>query len=768
MSSMTFKQVLIYLVIGITIFVICSSGLLYFSSKLVIDYFNLLEVPGFLFLFDIYSLSTGRVLVGVEIALVLSFLIPTIITGFFLWTLFLPEKPELHGSAKLATIAELKKADLLEPDDIEKDKYPSVILGKVKDRYLLCRGQQFVFLSAPTGAGKGVSIVIPNCLHYRDSLVNLDIKGENFTKTAGFRAKCGQKVYKFAPAAEDFITDCWNPLSYVRDNPLYTISDLMSITTILYPPNPDSVWSSTSQSLFIGLALYILETSKLKESSFNIAALKKLAVNLSCIKDEETLMREVANRKDFEPLSEDCITNLRAFAQMSDKVRNSILISFNQPLGIFDDPITAKATSSDTFDLRDVRKQRMSIYVVIAPNKIAKFGQLLNLFFEQLLNVNMDEEPADNPDLKYQCLMLLDEFPAMGKIGIIEKASAFMRSYNMRLLLIFQTKGQLKDQALYGPDGTENLLGNMSVQIAYPPRSDDDAKDYSEMIGQMTYKSKSTSRGASLFAGKANKTESTSDQARAVLLPQEIKDLGKGKCIISMVDVRPAVVDRVLWYEDQIFIAREGLLLPDIPNQMSDLNTIEEGTPLVSPRYKGAIEEKPYPEGATYEVGFSPKRNALEVVMSLIVNTKEELLVAAYSFTSKDIAHALVEAKDRGVDVRVVVDLAQNSDDQGGYKAVDYLESQGIVVFKSSNYAAMHHKFMVSDGMHVQFGSFNYTLSANIRNAETAIVNRNVSEMAALYSNEWLRLTTEPQVSPDDIQKVDRGLDVLKNVGLIF
>ena len=136
------------------------------------------------------------------------------------------------------------------------------------------------------------------------------------------------------------------------------------------------------------------------------------------------------------------------------------------------------------------------------------------------------------------------------------------------------------------------------------------------------------------------------------------------------------------------------------------------------------------------------------------------------SFTSKEIAFALVEAKKRGVDVRVVVDHAQNSDDQGGYKAVDYLESQGILIVRSENYSAMHHKFMVADESHVQLGSFNYTSSANLRNAETAIVFRNCPELASIYRIEWLRLSTEPKSSIGAIMAVDKGLAALKELGI--
>ena len=152
--------------------------------------------------------------------------------------------------------------------------------------------------------------------------------------------------------------------------------------------------------------------------------------------------------------------------------------------------------------------------------------------------------------------------------------------------------------------------------------------------------------------------------------------------------------------------------------------------------------------------------------MSFVLGAKTELLVAAYSFTSKEIAFALVEAKGRGIDVRVVVDHAQNTDDQGGYKAVDYLSSQGIPVFRCENYAAMHHKFMVADGLHVQLGSFNYTSSANLRNAETAVAFRNAPELASVYRTEWLRLSTEPKASVETVMAVDRGLAILKEFGI--
>lgn len=735
-------------------------GLLTVSGSLLVKYFPLgLDASASLPL-DMARVGTGKAKGFAVLLLVASVGLPVLVFGGLAVAVLLPKKRELHGSARFATRHELVKSGLLVADD-PADKFPSIIVGKEGDDFLLFRGQQFAFLAAPTRSGKGVGVVIPNLLHFRDSAVVLDIKGENFDVTAGFRAKCGQEVHKFAPDDEGFQTACWNPLGYVRDDPLFRISDLMGITNILYPPS-DDVWASTAESLFLGLALYIMDTSKL-HGSFNVATIKKMRVGLGCLKDEETFMAHVKEREPYEPLSEDCITHLRSFAQTSDKLRNSIGISFDQPLGIFSDPITAKATARNSFDLRDVRKKRMSIYVVIKPSNIDKFGKFLNLFFQQLLVLNMDKLPQDDPSLKYQCLLLLDEFPAMGRVAIIEKASAYMAGYNMRLLLVFQSKSQVKDRRLYDETGAQTLLTNMALQIVFAPRDDNDAKDYSEMIGYMTEKGLSKSRQ---LGAKSGRSESESDQRRAVMLPQEIKAIGMEKAIVSLENMPPALVSKIFWYKEPVFKSRANLPVPPVPDQSEPGNVIEAAPPSPALFFVGAVEEQALPAGSTFEVGFSPKRNALEVVMSFILGSETELLVAAYSFTSKEIAFGLVEAKKRGVDVRVVVDHAQNTDDQGGYKAIDYLSSQGIPVFRSENYAAMHHKFMVRDGKDVQLGSFNYTSSANLRNAETAIAFRNVHDLATVYRTEWLRLSTEPKVGTDNVVAVNRGLAVLKEFGL--
>lgn len=144
--------------------------------------------------------------------------------------------------------------------------------------------------------------------------------------------------------------------------------------------------------------------------------------------------------------------------------------------------------------------------------------------------------------------------------------------------------------------------------------------------------------------------------------------------------------------------------------------------------------------------GFSPGKNTVRaeaVVLDAIADARKTLRVAAYSFTSKDVAEALMTAHRKGVDVQVVMDRSQKS---GKYSSATFLSNQGIPVRINSHYAIMHNKFIVVDGRSVQTGSFNYTKAADEKNAENAIYIRGNNAVADAYSKEWNRLWDEAVV----------------------
>lgn len=505
--------------------------------------------------------------------------VPALLVGFFLMATFGGGKRELYGNARFASLMEVRKSGLLlSPKDKEKKKKktpsnPSILVGKFKDNFLEFFGNEFTFIAAPTRSGKGVGIVIPNLLHYRDSVVVLDVKNENWDITAGFRAKF-QDVYLFAPKAEDGRSHCYNPLDYIDRDHTKRMGDIQNISNILYPVDSadgtSAYFNSQAQRLFSGLVLYMLETPN---RPCTLAELLRLTTPttgepfnewlISMIKDREQYPESYPKNTKAEdkiyPLTVECKAELMSYAgNSSEDTRAGILSSMTAVLNIFTDPMVACATSKSDFRLDEVRKKKMAIYVGIQPNELARFDKLLNLFFSQLINLNTRVLPEQDKTLKHQCLVLLDEFTALGRVDIINKAVAYIAGYNMRLMLIFQNKSQC-DQ-FYTKEGTTTMLSNMACQIVFAPRTEEDAKSYSEMLGTQTVKGKSVSRNKGAGGGGS---VSTSDQRRELMLPQELKEMEDTKEIISYQAFKPIQADKIRYYEEPVFMDRVNLPVPE-------------------------------------------------------------------------------------------------------------------------------------------------------------------------------------------------------------
>lgn len=483
-----------------------------------------------------------------------------LLAGFIGWAVIAKQNRPLHGAARFANTAEIRKAGLLDPKG-GLDK--TILVGKKNGRYLTYGGYQFVILAAPTRSGKGVGIVVPNCLNYSDSLVVLDIKGENFDITSGFRAKHGQKVYLFAPFDEAGVTHRYNPLEYISDDPAQRLGDIDAIGTALYSGGNqnDKFWSENAKDLFRGLCLFVLERKDLPKTFGEI--LRQASGKGKPLK--EYIFEELKKAQDTgHPFSNACIDCLNRVLSNSENTLAGIVATFGTPLLIFQNPRVDLATSANDFDLREVRRELMSIYFKMPPNKLKEGSVLVNLFFDQLLNLNTRVLPSQDKTLKQQCLVLLDEMTSIGKVAMIAQAVSYMAGYNMRLLTIIQNKSQLED--VYGKAGALTLLSNHALMVMYAPSPtvQSDAQEYSEMLGYETVKSRSRT------SSMQSSSTSTSDQRRALMLPQEIRELGQTREIVSLENCKPILCDKIRYYEDPDFTCRAHLPPPSIPKQDID------------------------------------------------------------------------------------------------------------------------------------------------------------------------------------------------------
>lgn len=509
-------------------------------------------------------------------------------------------KPKLHGDARFANRQEIAKAKLSGDDPY------GIIVGRHNGELLRFGGPQFVLVAAPTRSGKGVGIVIPNLLSYQGSCVVLDIKQENYRKTAGYRKEVlGQDVFLFNPFADEKnenggatpLTHRYNFFQAVSPPP-FRVGEINAIGQSLWPTaGKDAFWNDSARSLFLAITMVLMELrdaksvrlekeddgAKPEDIKFKEVyvdppswapklseAERKTIPNLPVTMGEVLRQSSAGGtgqpiKKYFKEafldkytwLSRECRNAVSGFLSNSDDTLANIMSTFTSQLGNWRNPIVDAATSESDFDLRQVRRgKKMTIYIGVKPRYLNDARVILNVMFSQLVALNTDFEPADDPTITHPCLLLMDEFTAVGKIQPIISAVSFIASFNIRLLPIIQSISQL--ESVYGKEDARTFTTNHAMQVLYPPKDDKDAKEYSEMLGYYTYKSASSSRSKSILNPRES-SENLSDQRRALLLPQEIKELGTDREVITLENTKPILCHKVRYYADSDF---KGRVLP--------------------------------------------------------------------------------------------------------------------------------------------------------------------------------------------------------------
>lgn len=461
---------------------------------------------------------------------------------------FIPSRRSLHGDAKFATRREIKERGLLSGEGI--------IIGKMGEQYLSIPGQQGAILAAPPRAGKGVGVVIPNLLNFPGSVIVVDVKKENWEVTAGYRQEHGQAVHLFDPLSETGQTAQWNPFFYVSNDPSIRINDVQRIAEMLYTVdgNKDSFWVLSARTLFLGIALYLFET---KDALRTIGEVLRQGMSGGTTGEGfvEHWKGILARRRgDNNPLSWQCVSSIYEVIDLPPQTAGGIRKELTSKLSLWLNPLLDAATSGNDMDLRDLRKKPISIYVGVKPDDLDRIRPVLSLFFQQAIGLQTRELPEHNPQLKHQLLLLLDEFTALGRIPIIETASGFLPGYNVRILLVIQTPSQLR--SVYGRDGADTIMKTLAGRVMFAPKDFVDAQEISNDLGSTTVKGRSRSRP--MWGGKGN-TTTESDQRRMLLMPQEVKEIGKDKEIIIYEDIRPILAQKIVYYTDRHFKKR---LLP--------------------------------------------------------------------------------------------------------------------------------------------------------------------------------------------------------------
>jgi type IV secretion system protein VirD4 len=480
--------------------------------------------------------------------------------------LYSPKKRSLYGDARLANRRDMRAAGLLGGEGL--------LVGQVGRDYLKFSGEEHILLVAPTRERKGVAIIVPNALTWKESMVALDMKEELAELTSGWRA-CFQPVFIFNPVSEVYKTHRYNPLAYIPEDRNLRINEIQKIGNLFIPdrPNTDPIWTSTPRSLFLGIILMLLETPG-KPGTIGQMLRETLVEGDS----SKYFARTIKEREEAgNPLSIECVMALNSYISIdADVTRAGIMAGFRSRFELWMNPLVDAATSANDFDLRLVRKTPMSIYVCVTPDNLERLAPLLNLFYQQLIDLNTRELPRHNKELQYTCLLNMDEEFSIGKIPALAKGISYLAGYHLRILSVFQSTAQVVE--LMSRDGAKNYTANHGLQIAFAPKATEteSAKEISAWLGDTTVKRKSKSKNAS----------SQAEQRRPLMLPQEVIEMGEKWSIIVKRGMPPAKVRKIEYYTDPNFTQR---LLPRTAVPVIDMEAHNQMVANAAPPPRSAV-----------------------------------------------------------------------------------------------------------------------------------------------------------------------------------
>jgi len=529
--------------------------------------------------------ASGLVAVGVAIAM-------------SIWRARQSRQVTTYGSARWAEPEDIRKAGLTRP--------AGVLLGLHDDHYLRHEGPEHVLAFAPTRSGKGVGLVVPTLLSWPASAVIHDIKGENWNLTAGWRARFSHCLL-FNPT--DLLSAAYNPLLEVRRG-AHEVRDVQNIADILVDPEGAlerrNHWEKTSHALLVGAILHVLYAGEDK----TLRGVANFLSDPQC-PFEVTLHRMMTTRHLGDETHPVVASAAREVLNKSENERSGVLSTAMSFLGLYRDPTVAQVTSRCDWRIADLiaAEHPVSLYLVVPPSDISRTKPLIRLILNQIgrrLTESLDG--SDGVQRRHTLLLMLDEFPALGRLDFFESALAFMAGYGLRAFLISQSLNQI-DKA-YGQN--HSILDNCHVRVTFASNDERTAKRISETLGTATeLRAQRNYAGHRLAPWLGHLMVSRQETARPLLTPGEVMQLPPDEAVVMVASVAPIKARKLRYYNDANF--KQRVLPPPVlvAGQYADVppGREDDWTNLASP-----VASVPSEGGDSLAFGFAdqggPQRQA--------------------------------------------------------------------------------------------------------------------------------------------------------------
>lgn len=493
-----------------------------------------------------------------------------------------------YGSARWALPHEIETAGLTRP--------AGVFLGRINSNYLRHDGPEHVMASAPSRSGKGIGLVIPTLLSWIESTVIHDIKGENWSVTAGWRSQFSHCLL-FNPT--DIRSAAYNPLLEVRRG-LHEVRDVQNVADILVDPEGSldrrSHWEKTSHALLVGAILHVLYAEADK-------TLRGVANFLSdpAHTFESTLHAMMHTNHTAAGPHPVVASAAREVLNKSDNERSGVLSTAMSFLGLYRDPTVAAVTARCDWRIADLLQAQhpVSLYLVVPPSDISRTKPLIRLLLNQIgrrLTESLDG--SDGIERRRKLLLMLDEFPALGRLDFFESALAFMAGYGLRAFLIAQSLNQI--EKAYGEHNS--ILDNCHVRIAFSTNDERTARRVSDALGTATEtRAQRNYAGHRLAPWLGHLMVSRQESARPLLTQGEVMQLPADEEIVMVSGQPPIRAHKIRYFTDANFTAR---VLP--PPELSITGPYADAPPARPDDWSGLrLPDRPQPPAERIASAFS-------------------------------------------------------------------------------------------------------------------------------------------------------------------
>lgn len=452
-----------------------------------------------------------------------------------------------YGEARFGTVLEAARQGLTAKQGI--------ILGTLGGATIRSDEPAHILVVGPSRSGKGTGFVLPNGYLWQGSAVFFDPKRENFEALANHRMAMGNKVFMFSPGSND--THRYNPLDFVRrDERMAT--DCLVVASFVIPEKADDTWAGAGRLLLSSLIGYVLASPLIAGAQH----MRTVARMTTTGKDISSMLRAIV-KTERQHLPTWVVDSFNQYIALEPETRNSAVFNVNMAMSLWNNGLISAATETSDFDIRELRRQPMTIFIGCTIAELSIFRPLIRILFQQIHDLMMVRIPGK--DEPHQVLLMLDEFYHVGRMDSLISKITISAGYGFRMAIVMQDIAQLDE--LYGKNTRVTTVSGSQIKLFIQINDLDTSEFVSEMLGETTqvYKTPIQRPGQGVFAPRIWSPHYTPRPLRS---PVELREMSARLSILMVKNSRSFELTKVRHYADKpyrIFYEKAKATPPALP-----------------------------------------------------------------------------------------------------------------------------------------------------------------------------------------------------------